>query len=488
MIYNHLKNSRYSLETASKKLVGTCTPCELQDILEASHDGLFITDGEGNVLMVNSAWERICGISRDFVLGRNAQDMVNQKYYTESSVMAAIRAGEKVTVMLEMTKGEKIGQNIMATAIPIRDNDGEIRRVVANIRDITEIIHLKDLLEKTKQLNEIYAAELEQMRGRQLPGNGEVVARSPETRRVMEMAAQVAKVDSTVLITGESGTGKEIIADAIHRLSHRCEGPLIKINCSAIPETLLESELFGYEAGAFTGARKQGKPGMFELADRGTLFLDEIGDISPRLQAKLLRVLQDQEVMRIGGLKTISVDTRILAATNRDLTEMIPSGRFREDLYYRLNVVSIDIPPLRKRREDVPLLVMGFLKKINRRYGFNKYISPEVVDVFLDYSWPGNIRELENVIERMLVMTEEREIGPKHLPEFLRNRRACPEGNLIIGEDKPFREIIEGIERQIIERAVKKWGSTRKVALALGVNQSTVVRKLRKYRMALDRK
>ena len=463
-----------------------CSTCEMEDILEASHDGLFMSDGHGKILMVNSAWERICGIHRDFIVGKNAQDMVNQKWYTESSVMAAIKARKKITIMLEMTRGEKVGQKIMATAIPIWGDDGEIKRVVANIRDITEILYLKELLEKTRQLNEIYAAELQQMRVQQVQAECDVIARSAETRRVMEMAAQVARVDSTVLITGESGVGKEVIANAIHRLSHRSEGPLIKINCGAIPESLLESELFGYESGAFTGARKQGKPGRFELAEKGTLFLDEVGDISLNLQVKLLRVLQDHEVIRVGGLKPIPVDARIVAATNKHLRDLVVSGSFREDLFYRLNVVSIEIPPLRRRKEDIPLLALHFLEKISKRYQFNRRFSPCIIDAFLAYSWPGNIRELENVIERMLVMTEEEEIGPNHLPTYIRNCLIPGEERMVLSENMPFQEAVEQAERQLLEQALKKYGSTRKIASALKVNQSTVVRKMKKYKITIS--
>ena len=476
-------NTGNSITCKTQASIKQCSTCEMEDILEASHDGLFMSDGQGKILMVNSAWERICGIPRDFVVGKNAQDMVNQKWYSESSVMAAIKARQKVTIMLEMTRGEKIGQKVMATAIPIWGDDGEIKRVVANIRDITEILYLKELLEKTRQLNEIYAAELQQMRVQQVQAGCDVIARSAETRRVMEMAAQVAKVDSTVLITGESGVGKEVIANAIHRLSHRSEGPLIKINCGAIPESLLESELFGYESGAFTGARKQGKPGMFELAEKGTLFLDEVGDVSLNLQVKLLRVLQDHEIIRVGGLKPIAVDARIVAATNKHLRDLVASGSFREDLFYRLNVVSIEIPPLRRRREDIPLLALHFLEKISKRYQFSRRFSPCIIDAFLAYSWPGNIRELENVIERMLVMTEEEEIGPDHLPTYIRNYLTPGEERMVFSENMPFQKAIEQAERQLLEQALKKYGSTRKIASALKVNQSTVVRKMKKYKI-----
>jgi PAS domain S-box-containing protein len=462
-----------------------CTPCELEDIIESSHDGLFITDGLGNVVMVNNAWERICGISREFVLGKNAADLVNQKFYTESSVMGAIAGKRKVTIMLEMTKGEKIGQKIMATAIPIFDDSGEIRRVVANIRDITEILYLKELLGKTQELNAMYAAELEQMRRIHILENRDIVARSPATKRVMEMAAQVAKVDSTVLLTGESGCGKEVIAKVIHRLSHRASGPLIKVNCGAIPETLLESELFGYDAGAFTGARKHGKPGMFELAKHGTLFLDEIGDISFKLQAKLLRALQDQQIMRVGGIKPTQVDARIITATNRNLQAMVKEGQFRDDLYYRLNVVSIEIPPLRERKEDIPLLVLQFIERINKKYSFEKRISPEVIDGFLMYPWPGNVRELENVTERMLVMTGENEIRINHVPLTVRNYIVPTEDDRPdLSSHVPLKKALERTESHLIEQTLRKYGTTRKVAQALKINQSTVVRKIRKYKLS----
>ena len=247
--------------------------CALEDILEASHDGLFIADGLGNIEMVNSAWERICGIGREFVVGKNAQDLVNQKYYTESSVMAAIRSREKTTIMLHMTRGEKVGQKILATAIPIWDENGQIRRVVANIRDITEILYLKELLEKTKQLNELYAAELEQMRQQQFTKHGDIIARSPKTKLALEMAAQVAKVDSSVLITGESGAGKEVIANSIHRLGRRCEGPLIKINCSAIPESFSSPNSSDTKRGPSPAPGNRANPACSRWPKRGPFFL-----------------------------------------------------------------------------------------------------------------------------------------------------------------------------------------------------------------------
>ncbi|MGO9137691.1 MAG: sigma-54 interaction domain-containing protein [Syntrophales bacterium] len=453
-----------------------CDFCELEDIIEASHDGLFITDGQGVILRVNSAWERIAGIQREFAVGKCAKDLVDHKWYTESSAMAAIRERKKVTIMLEMLKGEKIGQKIMATAIPIWGEDGEIRRVVANIRDITEILYLKQLLEKTQRLNELYAAELEQIK------NVDIVARSESTKRLMEIVTRVASFDVSVLITGESGVGKEVIANAIHQQSQRSKGPLIKVNSGAIPETLLESELFGYDHGAFTGARKQGKPGMFELANEGTLFLDEVGDIPYSLQGKLLRALQDREIMRIGGVKPTPVDVRIVAATNKNLEEMVRKGTFRDDLYYRLNVVAIDIPPLRERKEDIPMFVLHFLEKMNKKHQYNKHISPEVIDALMLYSWPGNVRELENVVERMIIMTEGDEITMKHLPIQIKSQ-ISPEAMSVIG-DSSFKTTIEQTEKQLLKQALQNHKSTREIAKAMKINQSTVVRKLKKYNLS----
>jgi len=459
-----------------------CSSCELEDIIESSHDGIFITDGQGIILKVNSGWERICGLRREFMLGKCAQDFVNQKWYSESSVMAAIREQKMVTIMLEMLKGEKIGQKIMATAIPIWGENGEIKRVVANIRDITEILNLKQLLEKTQMLNELYAAELDRVRLNQLPKNYDLIARSPLTIRVMEIVARVANFDVSVLITGESGVGKEVIANAIHKQSLRSKGPLIKVNCGAIPETLLESELFGYDYGAFTGARKQGKPGMFELADKGTLFLDEIGDIPFSLQGKLLRALQDHEIMRIGSLKTTPVNVRIITATNKNLDEMVKKGSFRDDFYYRLNVVSIEIPPLRERKEDIPMFVLHFLEKMNKKHQYNKRIASEVVDAFMLYSWPGNVRELENIIERMIIMTEDNEINIKHLPIQIKSQIVPETMNFIVNVG--FKTAIEQAEKQLFKQALLNHRGTREIAKAMKINQSTVVRKLRKYKLS----
>jgi len=313
------------------------------------------------------------------------------------------------------------------------------------------------------------------------PAPPAVIAYSVEMGRVLQLAAKVAPVNTTVLILGESGVGKEVVARFIHRTSPRRDGPFVNINCGAIPATLLESELFGYESGAFTGARREGKPGMIEVASGGTLFLDEISELPTDLQVKLLQVIQERKLVRVGGVKPLDVDIRIIAATNRDLAAMVARGEFRADLFYRLNVVPITIPPLRERPDDVIPLIYHFLDRYNRTHGYRKTISEEAREILTRYSWPGNVRELENLIERLVVTVEGDEIGGGDLPQQILEEGEEHRPRVVVGGIMPLREAIEEVERQIIERALAEKRSTYSIASLLGVNQSTVVRKIKKY-------
>lgn len=452
---------------------------ELNDILEGSYDGLYICNKEGRVVMVNSAWEKICGLSRDFVIGQKVKDLIADGWYDNSAALLTLDSKKTSTTMLEITSGSKKGQIIMATGTPIFDEAGELDRVVVNVRDITYLEHLKTQLVETMELSQRYASELEEIR-LQVQKMDDIVVKSTQMKRIMELTIRVSKVDSTVIITGESGVGKDVIAKKIHYLSKRMNNSFIKINCGAIPEPLLESELFGYEGGAFTGAKKEGKPGMFELASGGTLFLDEVGDLPLSLQVKLLRVLQEKEIVRVGGVKTIKVDVRIIAATNKNLEAMIKEGTFREDLYYRLNVVNISIPPLRERREDLEYLLGFMLNKLNYKYGLNKKLTQNVIERLLTYHWPGNIRELENMLERLIVLTDEEHIQLNHLPSYLQEKTTVG-GAITLTSLIPLKEAIEEVEQQLIKRALDQYVTTRKVAKMLGVNQSTVVRKIKQY-------
>ena len=308
------------------------------------------------------------------------------------------------------------------------------------------------------------------------------VGDSPKMQEALRIGRKVAKSDSTVFLRGESGTGKEIMAKMIHDLSDRREKLMISINCAAIPENLVESELFGYEEGAFTGARKHGSVGKFELADKSTIFLDEIGDMPLHLQVKLLRVLQEKTISRIGSTKSIPIDTRIIAATNRNLEEMVQDKTFRQDLYYRLNVVSIILPPLRERKTDIPPLIEHFVNNINEKYRMNKKLSPSMLKCLMDYDWPGNVRELENIIERILVTSEENEIIPKAglLPW---NPSVASILELEADEIIPLKEAYDNLEHTILQNAAKKYKTTYEIAEALQISQPSVSRKLKKHKI-----
>lgn len=352
------------------------------------------------------------------------------------------------------------------------------------MRDITELNMLKQRLEQVQGLSELYASELSSLRIK-YASPLRLVANSVPMRKMLEMVFRVAQVESTILITGESGTGKELIAEIIHENSPCRTGPYLKLNCGAIPEHLLESELFGYEGGAFTGARKEGKPGYFELADGGTLFLDEIAELPLGLQVKLLRVLQSKEITRVGGTTPFSVDVRIIAATNRDLMELVKSKLFRGDLYYRLNVLPINVPPLRERKDDIPNLVAYFMKVFNEKYQLAKRVSPEVIDIFMEHNWPGNVRELENLIERLVVITAGDMITtadmPAHLfPESITDKDTEAPA-VSVSAIIPFKDAVESVERQILEQAYEKFSSARQIARELQVDVSTIVRKAAKY-------
>jgi Transcriptional regulator containing PAS, AAA-type ATPase, and DNA-binding domains len=366
----------------------------------------------------------------------------------------------------------------LATGNPVFDKNGKLFRVVSNVRDITELDNLKHKLEQMQTLSQHYQNQLRSLRLQY--ANTEVVVNAPCMKELLDTAFRMAQVDSTILIAGESGTGKELIAELIHNNSPRNSEAFIKVNCGAIPDNLLESELFGYEGGAFTGARKEGRHGYLEMANKGTIFLDEIGDLPYNVQVKLLRFLQNKEITRIGGSGPFKVDVRVVAATNRDLLEMVKQKLFREDLYYRLNVVPLNVPPLRDRKEDIPSLVSYFLQRFNRKYHMTKRISPDVVATFIHYDWPGNVRELENLIERLLVVTSGDLISLQALPDHLiPHEDSLPK--VVVTGILPYKEAVESLEKQLIEQAYGQFRTTRQMAAQLGVNASTIVRKAAKY-------
>ncbi len=451
---------------------------EFNAIFQSSYDGIYIVDGKGVTLRLNPACERIEGIRMEEAVGKHMQELIDEGFYSESVSLKVLERKEPVTILQKV----KNGKEVIATGTPVF-KDGKIIRVVVNSRDITELNQMKRELREMHLLAEKYQSELELLRWEQVQADN-LIVRSPEMKKVIQLALHVASVDSTVLIQGETGVGKDVISKFIHRNSKRRNGPFIKIDCSAIPETLLESELFGYEKGAFTGARKEGKMGLIELANEGTLFLDEIGELPLSLQAKLLRMIQDHEILRIGGEKPIPIDIRIISATNRNLKEMVEKKEFREDLYYRLNVVPMTIPPLRERKEDIYPLIMNHLDQLNKKYGLKKKIEPEALECLIQYDWPGNIRELENMIERLIVTTNTEMIKIENLPSNIKSNRYQTK-DMNFDKISSLKKAVDDYEKEILVYVMEKSKNTQEMANLLGIDRSTVRRKLKKHKIKL---
>ncbi|MGN0734504.1 MAG: sigma-54 interaction domain-containing protein [Anaerovoracaceae bacterium] len=445
---------------------------ELKEMLNNSFDGIYITDRYGTTLMVNAAHERLSGIKKERLLNRKIESMVEKGIFSGFITNNVIAEKKPVTIMQDVADTQK---SLLITGSPVYNEDKDIVKVVTNVRDVTELISLQKELKTTKAIVEKYRGELFDSNNMK----NVVINQGSKFEHVMSLAKKVASRDSTVLILGETGTGKEVVAQHIFSNSCRNEKNYLKINCGAIPGNLLESELFGYVKGAFTGADPNGKLGMFEIANNGTLFLDEIGELPMRLQASLLRVLQDGEITRVGDTKSRKVNVRIIAATNRDLVAMIKDGKFRSDLYYRLNVVSITIPPLRERKDEIPGLVEETVRRLNKKYNENKVVTADFIDTLMEKEWYGNIRELENYVEKFFVIQDDDIID---VPYAGKKSEEVKESVEILECDEiiSMKEAIENVEREQIERAMKIGKSTYKAAELLGMSQSTFFRKYRK--------
>ncbi|HYF90999.1 MAG TPA: sigma 54-interacting transcriptional regulator [Symbiobacteriaceae bacterium] len=440
--------------------------------IETSYDGIAIADARGIIFQVNSSYERITGISRDQVVGRSGRDLAKSGIF--SDYLADKIFATRQPVM--MVQRYSTGRSAVVVGNPMLDENGQVSLIVFNVRDVTEMHSLRSQLTAQREESERYRAEAMQLRLAS-GDTGDVVANSQCMRELLQLTLVLAQVDSTVLLLGESGVGKGVLARSIHRHSPRAAGPLISVNCAALPEALLEAELFGYVGGAFTGARSQGKPGLFEVADGGTLFLDEVSEMAPAVQAKLLQVLQDREVRRVGATESRKVNVRIVAATNRDLDEQVKTGQFREDLFYRLSVVPVLIPPLRERPEDVLGLLHHFLERFNQRYHLARHLTNEAITHLLEYRWPGNVRELENVVERLVVTAPANEIRAEDLPPPLRGFRR--DARVVVLGLMPLQEACREVERQLFVEASRQLGSTRKVAKVLEISQATAARRMK---------
>ncbi|MFH1034157.1 MAG: sigma 54-interacting transcriptional regulator [Pseudomonadota bacterium] len=450
---------------------------ELEVIFEASQDGLFIADGNAVCIRANGAYERITGLRRRDLLGKSLEQMVSEGFIDQSVTLEVLKKGQQVNLMQQI----KGGKQVMVTGTPVLDDEGSLVLVVTNVRDLTGLNELRGQLEESRRLsNRFQETLLEHERYEHVLE--EMVVKSNALAQVVRKAIKVAAAATSVLIQGESGVGKSMLARIIHHMSPRKEGPFVKINCGTIPEALMESELFGYAKGAFTGASPEGKAGLIEIGHGGTVFLDEVGDLTPAMQVKLLQVIEEKTFNRVGGTKPINVDARIIAATNRDLKEMVAKSQFREDLYYRLNVIPILIPPLRQRREDIPALAVNLLEKFNHSLELRKRLEPEVLDRLMHYHYPGNVRELINIMERMMVMSEGDQITLADLPgEFRQAGFGRPED---WEEGASLKAAVEALERRLIKGALARHQSTALAARALGVHPSTLWRKMTRLELS----
>ena len=446
-------------------------------LLESSYDGIWITDHVGKILFANSANAKLLGVPRSELENKTTQELQDEGVFQTSAILEALQTRQQVS---KVCNNPRTCLTVLATATPVFNEAGDIQYIFNNVRDITALNEMRESLQDKDEIIRQQNSQLETMKLRL--GVGTIIANSKAFTQVVELARRAATFDgATVLILGESGTGKEVISELIVNTSPRKDKPYLQINCGAIPENLIESELFGYEKGAFTGADAKGRKGLFEAANGGTVFLDEIGDLPLHMQVKLLRVLQQKRIVRVGGTETVNLDVRIIAATNKDLKQMVKEGRFREDLYYRLNVVPIEIPPLRDRKEDILPLVNHFLTVANRKYHTNKSIYSDTIDVLESYSWPGNVRELENLMENLVITTPGDIIRRENLSERLKfstEDRAFTEDTEVI----TLKETVERAEYMAIQKAIRQCGSIRKAAVALGVDPSTIVRKQQNYR------
>lgn len=444
---------------------------KLDTVLDSSYDGIYITDGNAVTIRANKAYERITGLKIEELLGKNVTYLVEKGIISKACSTIVLERKEVVTIEQTLNSGKVL----LVTGTPIFDDNGEIEMVVTNVRDITELILLKEELQKKKEKVDRYNSELRRLKS-QLGSKTDynIISRNKGMKDLLSSVKRVASHETTVLITGETGVGKEVITEYIHKNSSRSDKKLIKVNCGAIPSSLIESELFGYEKGAFTGANQGGKIGIFEEANGGTLLLDEIGELPYNMQAKLLRILQEQEIQRVGGVDTIKIDVRIIAATNKDLKLLAENGEFRMDLYYRLSIIPIHVPPLRDRKEDIIPLTNEFLYSLYERYGNKKYLSKNAYEILYNYKWPGNIRELKNLIERVYVMVSEERIEAHDIPL---SREASEE----YGKSMLLKDAVSNLEYRMIEEAYNEFGNVRGAARHLGIDASTFVRKRQKY-------
>ncbi len=449
----------------------------LEQVINNSYDGILVTDITGKILLANAAAVLPMQKTTEEVIGMNVTKLVEEGTYDRSTTMEAIKTRSQVTGLVNLVSGKKV----MSTSIPLYNENGEIAMVITNTRSKDLIENFMDALEEERKNTAHYKSIIHYLDDAQ---HQVLIAKSPNMLEIVQRANLIAKADSSVLILGESGSGKEVIARHIHHQSPRHKEPFIAVNCAAIPHDLMESEFLGYEKGAFSGAHPQGKIGFFQMAHKGTLFLDEIAELPLDMQSKLLRVTESREFRRVGGTKLISTDVRLITATNKDLKQLVQKDLFREDLYYRLNVIPVTLPPLRERPEDIIILAESFLSEFNKKYGFNKTFSSKTIDTLRNYSWPGNVRELRNVIERLVIISSEKKILDLDL-EDEKKEAPKPQSNTApfntskASSQESLKEVVKEFELQYINQVLQECnGRIGETANRLGIHRTLLYKKL----------
>lgn len=447
----------------------------VESILDSLPEGVFISDAHGTSLRVNRMYEQLTGLTQEYIAGKNVRTLVEEGTFDCILNPEIVSTGKSTTRVQRL----KNGKHLVLTGFPVFNAQGELRLVVTFARDVTLLAQMQEQLTAQSSLIDQINHQLAYV-NRKRSQDLSPVYQSQAMHKVIGLLQQFAKTDATLLLLGETGSGKDVLARYAHSISERKNNIMVKVDCGGISESLIESELFGYMPGAFTGASSKGKAGYFEIADGSTVFLDEIGELPLTLQTRLLRVLQDHEIVRIGSSHARKVDVRIIAATNRNLLDCVEQGTFRRDLFYRLNVASIKIPPLRERPEDIPLLAKHYLTQYTTKYRKKMAFMDISLDMMQAYNWPGNVRELQNLVLSLVISLEGPLISPHDLPQAISNQTHPVNGYTedILSPNRSLREIMAEMERNFLLKAIEVHGSVQRVAELFQVNRSTIFRKL----------
>lgn len=452
-----------------------------ENILNRIDVGIVIDDAEGYILWANESYRRITGVNIQKHIGKTAWDFKNDsdiRYINlnDSLFDTAVKAGRPVHHVLKYRTSDRI----ITTTAPVYSPDGSLQYVVCTVINFSDVSTTQQALASAYAKIDTLESQLQQLQQQSMSSIGsDIIVQNVEMQKLYSMAFRLAHSSIPIMLLGETGVGKDVLAKYIHNVSDRKGAPFVHVNMGAIPSSLFESELFGYEAGAFTGASKAGSAGLIRLAHGGTLFLDEVGEMPLNVQTKLLQVIQEKTVRSVGGLTETPINVKIISATNRNLEMLIQKGQFRQDLYYRLNVAELHIPPLRDRRDDIPLLIQTFVSRYNERYGSQKVWTQEALSLLLEYDWPGNIRELRHTIESVMVISPGNSIGPEFLPPEIRRQSVL--GKPVTLHQNSLKATLNNVERQLIQAAISGNPTLAAAAASLSIDASTLAKKRKKY-------